>query len=247
MLRIGLSLGLVSFALLAGFWSLRTLPDALNVQLAAGTVRQIMRGETVAAETLAEAKARLDAIDPRGCYERHLWQAIVLHLYQFEKTPETALTARSRQLADIRRLSEQLASCSPRQALGWFVLAWVDIIQDGVQAEALEKLALSYRLAPREGWIARVRNPLAVRLYPFVDEPLREAIRVEFADLVRARMFAEAARSVQRASSVIALDLVDMTGDLPLEQRQHFANQLASIGLPYEVPGVSHQMQRPWR
>lgn len=247
MSRLAIGMALATFALLSALWALWLAPPALSVQLAGPTMRQVTQGETVSTASLAQAVAHLGNVDTHLCYERHLWNALVLHLYRLERVPIAASGERDRMLTEANHLALALVTCSPRQALGWFVIAWVGIAQDGMQPEHTEKLAFSYRLAPREDWIASVRNPFAIRLYPFVDEALRAPIRQEFTNLVRARMSSEAVRSLQSASPEIVSDLLESIRGVPEEQRRQLARKIEASGLVIEVPGISRDMQRPWR
>jgi hypothetical protein len=147
-----------------------------------------------------------------------------------------------------QRLDEALMS-TPSDAFLWFVVFWVDSARNGFAPEYLAYLRFSYEFAHNEGWIATIRNPLALAIYPALPSDLADAATSEFVGLVRSKLYEVAADHLAGPGWPIRNLLLTSLRDLSEEDRRAFAVVLNRRGLEdVSVPGIDlTQPARPWQ
>lgn len=227
-------------------WGAVQLLPAARVQLADGVVRQALNGGTLPPAIIERTTASLDRATAGRCLEQPLWNLLILDLVTFQARQSSLAEADVMRGAMAAR-ARRLLACSPRRAGAWFLLAWLDIHEQGPQPEALERIAISYRLAPHEAWLARLRNPVAARLFGLFEEAVRAQIVSEFRELVRLGFLTEAQAVLEQTGERTRATLLAGLSTLDIDARQVFSRSLDRAGLDMDVPGISREMQRLWR
>jgi hypothetical protein len=105
-------------------------------------------------------------------------------------------------LAQLETETRRLLRCSPHSAFGWFMLYWSDGHRNGFGRHSLAYLQMSYRTGPREGWVAARRGPQAILVLPDADPDLKQAILMEWSELVDWYVFEPAAAAISHAAEV---------------------------------------------
>jgi hypothetical protein len=108
-------------------------------------------------------------------------------------------------------------------------------------------LRMSYQAGPHEGWVAVLRNYIALRYISDLPPDLAEAAVAEFKDLVASAYYQQAIEILAGPGSAIRDRLLRALGDAPLDARVQFAHSADQFGYDFDVPGVSQPEGRPWR
>lgn len=150
------------------------------------------------------------------------------------------------QLKGVREALDKAMTCAPSEGFLWFMRYWVRINQ-GAQAEPeLANLAMSYRLAPVEGWIAVRRNVYSLAVYDLLAEDQKRAVRTEFATLVNSGLLATAVRNVLGAGWPIRDQLLSELEWTDQTMRYQFARMVRAEGADLAVPGVKLRDPLGW-
>lgn len=149
------------------------------------------------------------------------------------------------QLNALQSAATAFLRCSPTQGGAWFALYWVELNRFGPTPQALSFLDMSYNTAPREGWIALMRNEVAVRVLGAVSAATGAAILAEWRDLVRAGIYDQAARILIRADAARRQQLLSTLSDLPPETLRWLSVRLARLGADFTVPTLLEVVPSP--
>jgi hypothetical protein len=151
-------------------------------------------------------------------------------------------------LAQLETDATQLLRCSPRAAMGWVVLYWVQLQQNGLSNEAGQLLRNSYLFAPREAWISVRRSGLVMPVLQFLPEDLRLHAKVEFKELVSARLYDQAAQIFRRTDRRQRSDILSSLRELPELTRAAFRRALGAEDDSSVSEGLGLPMRpsRPW-
>jgi hypothetical protein len=138
---------------------------------------------------------------------------------------------------------------APSDPFLWFARFWSNLARNGFAAERLADLRMSYVLGPNEGWIAMLRNRLALTLFSALPPDLAEAAKAEFAGLVRSRLYEIAADSLAGPGWELRQALLAGLRDVGERERRAFARVLGSRDLKEEVsvPGIDPSPRPPWQ
>jgi hypothetical protein len=153
-------------------------------------------------------------------------------------------------LKDLRHDVEDALMDVPSDAFLWFVLFWVDSArEEGLVPEHLSYLRASYQLGRNEGWIATLRNRVALAIYPVLPPDLAEAATSEFVDLVRSGLYGIAAEILAGPGLPLRHQLLAKLSSLNENDRRLFAGALDKYDLEdATVPGIDLRAgRRPWQ
>jgi hypothetical protein len=181
-----------------------------------------------------------------GCEPRALHDSAVIELrlmedaYRPEQVPELDGRLDAVDKAILRSLG-----CSPADPFFWLVLYSVKSAKGGFRAEYLKYISMSYRLGPREGWIAVQRNRLVMAIFPLLPSDLAELAVREFATLVANSLYDPAADILLGSGWNIRDRLLGQLAEVPQRERTEFAQRLRARGSDLVVPGVVTGA-RPW-
>lgn len=142
------------------------------------------------------------------------------------------------QLNGVREALDNAMACAPTEGFLWFMRYWVRINQGAQVEPELANLAMSYRLAPLEGWIAVRRNVYSLAVYDLLAEDERRAVRTEFAAMVNSGLLANAVRNLLGAGWPIRDQLLSELTWTDLTMRYQFARMARAEGVDPAVPGV---------
>ncbi|MBR0934917.1 hypothetical protein [Bradyrhizobium jicamae] len=181
------------------------------------------------------------------CNPREIRAASIirLRLYETEVDSLDAHAAAVR-LNALRQSVQRALGCVPTDGLLWFIAYWSAINQGGQVSENLDKLRMSYRLAPYEGWIA-LRSPYVLAIYDVLPSDLQERARKEFVSIVRTGLIRDAARILKGAGWRHREALVAGLDTVRLEFRLQFDRSLRAADAPVDIPGIEPPEFRPWR
>ena len=200
---------------------------------------QIIAGDTFKVETLAQQLPITASIKSASCRPAALRSAAIIEL----RMMEIAGSANNRQkldhqyksLVDVIRRS---LSCAPADPFLWLALYSVEMSENRFRPDLLKYLQLSYRLGPREGWIALKRNPLAFAAFQQLSPDLRQAAVNEFAAMLRDTQFSDQAAEILIGPAWPERELIlsNLTR-LSETDRRRFADALYTRGYA-NLPGI---------
>ncbi|MBR1092296.1 hypothetical protein JQ621_33035 [Bradyrhizobium manausense] len=186
--------------------------------------------------------------DVSQCYPRGLHNAAIIRGRQVQvaldsSEPDEFDLERNRAVQGIRRS----LSCAPSDSFLWFVLFWLQNFERGLQPENIALLRRSYELGPYEGWIALKRCKVALTVYAFLPDDLRENVRTEFSVLVGSGFVYDAADLLVGSGWSARDDLLLATAQTREKYRRQLAKRLREMGIEVSVPGIELQEWRPWQ
>lgn len=148
-------------------------------------------------------------------------------------------------VAEFQRVVDAVLAQSPTSSFLWLVDVWLERLRSEGRHIDLNLLRMSYWSGPNEAWIAVRRNPLALSVFSSLPNELAEQAVSEFAGLVGARLYAQAADILAGPGWAIHERLLSRLVDVDEDNRRAFARALATKDLEgVTVPGVS---ERPFR
>jgi hypothetical protein len=150
------------------------------------------------------------------------------------------------QLSALRDSVQRSLACSPADSFLWFILYWVESVQNGFQPKYLELLRLSYELGPNEGWIAVRRNAYALAIFPKLAPDLGNMVLAEFPGLLESGFFEEAVQNFIGPGWPERNLLLLRLRNIPERYRQDFARTVYKRGYEVTVPGIAPMDPRPW-
>jgi hypothetical protein len=198
----------------------------------------MLDGEAYDTDQAKRLVAYLDrTTDTRDCAHGGLAEAAIIRLYEIgqvlARKDESDLTQR---VETARAALRSALACSPQDGLLWFELFWLEILKgDPTSEPALSYLRMSYKLAPREGWIASIRSRRVLGLYEKLPPDLQASARDEFVLMARDNPRRAVSAFARQHESTRVL-LLPLLARVPLEPRTEFARRLDDPNV--EVPGV---------
>jgi hypothetical protein len=137
--------------------------------------------------------------------------------------------------------------CSPADPFLWLVLYSVESARNGARDDYLKYISMSYRLGPREGWIAVQRNRVVMAIFPMLPPDLAERVLTEFAELVQNRLYEGAADTLLGPGWAIRDRLIARLGGIDERERNEFASRINQKGSNLSIPGAVAPGRRPWQ
>ena len=208
--------------------------------------QRILSGDKFNVTQLGAIRSQLQLASGEGLPASALSSAAVIRLLLMEderKATNRLLSATD--LAELHGAVNAALAQSPTNSFMWLV----DLSLRRLRAEGkdndLNLLRMSYWSGPNEAWIAVKRNPLALRVFSSLPSELAEQVVLEFAGLVNARLYADAADILAGPGWAIRERLLSRLVEVDEDNRRAFARVLASKDIDgVTVPGVK---ERPFR
>ncbi|QOG22154.1 MULTISPECIES: hypothetical protein [Bradyrhizobium] len=173
------------------------------------------------------------------CNPIELRSDVIIRTRLYEEAVAAADPKRAdQQLMGAREALDETIACAPTEGFLWFIRYWIRINQGAPAGPELASLAMSYRLAPVEGWIAVRRNVYSLAVYELLAEDQKRAVRAEFATLVNSGLLATAVRNVLGAGWPIRDKLLSELEWTDPTMRYQFARMARAEGADLAVPGV---------
>lgn len=138
--------------------------------------------------------------------------------------------------AALRGLRQKLA-CAPEDGLSWFTLFTLDASLRGRTGADFPLLLMSYRIAPNEGHLMRMRSQLGTAVLRVAGPELRSFVKAEFVLLARDDP-RTAAGLLAGAGEPLRAVLVPLLEGIDLDGRAEIARQLADANVDIRIPGV---------
>ena len=229
-------------------WGAWTLPIFWRSAPLAQTAASVIRHIPYQSEKLQALLPAIDAFEQEaGCEPHALHDAAVIKLRLMEDAyrPEQ-VTKLSGRLDAVDKAIQRSLGCSPADPFLWLVLYSVKSAKGGFRSEYLSYISMSYRLGPREGWIAVQRDRLVLAIFPLLPPDLAELAVKEFATLVANRLYDPSADILLGSGWNIRDRLLAQLADVPQRERAEFAQLLRVRGSDLAVPGVVTGT-RPWQ
>ncbi|WP_445216156.1 hypothetical protein ACKWRH_28075 [Bradyrhizobium sp. Pa8] len=233
-----LVVGLAQIAIVWGCW---TLPLFWNQGFDESVAREIVSGRAFRPEVLSRLKSDLDAIEQSTyCRASATRSAAIIRLRIAEQTLSMDKPGTVDQEFDaLRRALFTTLSCSPADPFSWLALFWLSNNQIGFKSENLEYLRLSYELGPSEGWIALKRNHIAFSVFEALDPVLAKMTIKEFIQILNTGLYMEAVEIFTGPAWRVRDQILPLLTQVPIRNREVFANVLRNRGYEVIVPGVS--------
>jgi hypothetical protein len=219
------------------WWGVTVFPDYFQESPIDRIATQIIAGDQFRPAILVGQQPVIKRIEKSAyCYPVALRSAAIIRLRMVE-----AAISGDNQHADLKSLGNAVRrslSCAPADPFLWLVLFWVEERENGIRSENLKYLRMSYRLGPREGWIALKRNRVAFWSYKRLPPDLAKNAVDEFIGLIESNFIGLAVDifigPAWPERDLILASLIRV----PDRQRQNFADALYWSGFNVNVPGV---------
>ncbi len=108
----------------------------------------------------------------------------------------------------------------------WFYKAWTLMRNGDFSDKLLDALRNSYRVAPREGWIASGRVVLGMKIYPILPDDLQADARNDLALVVEAGQLAQPLASAYLADEALRNAAAEPIKALPAELIERFVRRV---------------------
>jgi hypothetical protein len=240
---------LVCVALATGFWAAATFPIFWSQRKIDKIGARIAAGELFKRLPLEEVLPQLDQLEqqriPRP-QSLHNAALIELRLAELELGSGEKIAGNS-QFARAQTAIETALRAVPSDAFMWFALFWLVKTRDGMSAEALPYLRMSYLVGPHEGWVAARRNRIAIPLLSVLPKDLADLVTVEFENLVSYGYVDTAADILTGPGWGNHELLLQGLTKSPEYARRNLADAVYALGFDVTVPGVERRGQRPWK
>jgi len=229
------SLGICSIA-----WSLSSLQFSRAEALLSSSAARILAGQSYNAEQLSRFKQDIEVIPADRLRSSSLRDIAVISLRQLdeEKTSNGS---------DLALAAVTMAlSADPGDSFLWFAEFWLHRQRADLTERDLDLLRRSYLSGPNEGWVAIMRNPLALGIFPSLSNDLVEQALSEFAGIVRSGLYPEAANILAGPGWPIRDHLLSRVAQLDDATRRGFASVLAYKHIDVDMPGIENRPSRPF-
>ncbi len=248
-----------SFVILLGcgamLWGIIELPAFWQDSAIQRMANQIIAGEEFKNDTLIQQIAAVESMQAsKTCRPRALRSAAIVRLRLFETTEFANAQERSDAASNLVTSIRNSLACSPADAFLWFADYFIGVNEKGVEPEFFDALRQSYRVGPREGWVAIKRNRVAFAGFANLPSDLREAAINEFVDMLHDKHFYGFAADILIGPAWPERDVVllELSSRLNDGKRADFYEALKARGY-VRVPGFglapvdSHRFARPVR
>jgi hypothetical protein len=227
--------------LMAMAWACAAFPVFASENTILDVAGALIAGEVFKPEVLAAIDTRTNPESGSGFRAALLNRVVVIR----QRRAEEAIRGRDAAVIDQRLESlshtvDQTLSSAPDDAFVWFVKFWLASRRDGLRADNLAYLRMSYELGPYEGWISLKRNCDALAAFPALPEDLADKATAEFVGLVKWRLDSDAAAIAAGPGRPLRKALFSRLEPLSNDQRRAFADAIYGLELDdVPVPGVA--------
>ena len=239
----------VTVAAVAFVSAISALKEVWAAEPTRGIGRRLAMKETFRRDALDRISVRLEGIDlNETCNVDLLKTATLVRAHLVESTIAAADAAQiDRRFDEMEAAARALLRCSPYQGLGWFALYWTSLNKGGPTPSALAFLDMSYATAPREAWIALVRNSPAIKVMDALSPVRQDDVIAEWADLLKSGFFIFAAETLVRAKPSQQLRLAERTANVDGTVLKLFGRYLDRIGADVALPTLPQDLRRVMR
>lgn len=244
MLAIILRSWLICVGVSAVVWSVSAFPVFRVEQPLADAAQSALSGERFGEAQLGQMKNVLSLAASARLRASGLTSVAIIELFLVENELREGRTSPPAMAKLQSDLSAALAA-APTNSFLWLVGDWLRRKDSEGSTGNFDLLAMSYRTAPNEAWIAAKRNYVALASFSSLPSALADQAVSEFGGIVRARLYDQAADVLAGPGWPIREKLLNSLADLDEEDRRGFARILTSRDIEgVQVPGVKELRQR---
>jgi hypothetical protein len=239
---------LISIGALSVSWGAVTFPIFWRDARLDQTANSILGGERYKPELLQSLLA--DAIPAQRAWSRpEALRSVAIIQLQLVEWARTAKSARpSDPMGDQLGVSiRRSLSAAPADSFLWLALFSTTTMKDERRKEEFAYLRMSYLVGPHEGWVAALRNYIALAHFTELPQDVAEAAVTEFKDLVASGYYVPAVKILVGPGWPIRDMLLRRLEDAPEAARHGVARVADQLGYEIAVPGVERADPRPWR
>jgi hypothetical protein len=237
------------FAAIAAItWSAVTMASFMSEAPFVAAAQHIIAGEHYQQKVMQDFHLRNENNESEKFRPSMISSAVVVELRNVEDAMAVADHNNiGSDLTLLDRMVGNALTASPSNSYQWLVRFWVTNTRTGFDKKNLRYLRLSYETGPREGWIAVRRNRLALAIFPTLTPELQQSALSEFADLVRSRLYGEAAEILAGPGWPIRNVLYQSLASLPVDVRRSFGKIIIDRHIDEAPPlGAEPRPIRPW-
>ncbi len=236
--RMALRATFAAVALGAAAFALQRLPAEIAADPVVSLASRIVNGLDFDPEALEryEPHIRRAEADESCGPLRAAVAAIRTYRVQQAASANDAARALENVRAGLRNLRQKLA-CAPQDGLSWFTLFTLEASLRGRAGTDFPLLLMSYRLAPNEGHLMRMRSQIGTAVLRVASPKLQGYIREEFVRLARDDT-RTAAGLIAGAGEPLRAILVPLLERVGPDRRADIARQLDEENFEVTIPGV---------
>ncbi len=240
---------LICVAVITGLWASNAFPIFWAERKIDYIGARIAEGELFKRAPLLDLKPQLDHFAQQTYpTPRSLHNAALIELRLAELELETGeKIAGNPQFARAQSAVQTALHAAPSDAFMWFALFWLLKTRDGMSADLLPYLRMSYLVGPHEGWVAVRRNRIAVPLLAVLPKDLADDAVTEFANLVSYGYVNSAADILTGPGWGNHDLLLQGLAKSPEYARRSLAGAASDLGFDVAVPGIERHGDRPWK
>jgi hypothetical protein len=131
-----------------------------------------------------------------------------------------------RHVQSLEQRARSHLACDARDSFTWLLLFNLALLHGQLDEKSLRLLTMSYATSPNEAWISIRRANIATPLAMLADPSLRDAVFLDFVQLVRNGYVEEAVRSYMLSPQPVRAALEIKLAGLENNQRQGFLETL---------------------
>lgn len=228
-------------------WAVYTF-ECMRVEgLIDASAQHLLSGEKYNSAQLDRLRNRLNATSTYVQSGAALAGVVIIRLQIFESRigleDLESLASKRTEVANSLRLAFRVI---PSSSFLWLTEYWLRAADPSADQRE-QSISMSYSTGPCEGWIAAIRNPIAVPNLPSLQKDLAARVLDEFAGLVRSGLYTSAAESIASADREVRFRLLERITLLGESTRRNFARALDARGVDdVSVPGVDRRHDRPF-
>jgi hypothetical protein len=239
---------LISIGAFSIWWGVTTLPIFWRDSRVEQVADRVLGGEKFKPEVLEALLADADSVDAFRARPRFLTSVAIIRLKLVELASSEENAKPNGPLLDQLAGSVRRAlTVAPADPYLWLALFIAKIMREDPGKPDFSFLKMSYLVGPHEGWVAALRNYIALGVGSQLPPDLAEATVTEFKDLVASAYYETALEILAGPGWPIHELLLRRLVEAPEEARNRFGKLAYQQGYDFQVPGVHQPEARPWQ
>jgi hypothetical protein len=239
---------LISIGAFSIWWGVTTLPIFWRDSRVEQVADRVLDDEEFKPEVLEALLADADSGDAFLARPQFLTSVAIIRLKLVELAGGEENAKPNGPLLDqLARSVRRALTVAPADSYLWLALFIAKIGRDDPGKPDFSFLKMSYLVGPHEGWVAALRNYIALGIGSDLPPDLAEAAVTEFKDLVASAYYETALGILTGPGWPIHELLLRRLEDAPEEARNQFGRLAYQRGYDFQVPGFNRPEARPWQ